>query len=48
MLNNISWIIIIFLLLVIKYCILQPIEDKKKYKENEKEDELFNQINKLD
>lgn len=48
MISNFGWIIIIFILLIVKFGILQPLEDKKKYKENAKKDEeLFNHINKL-
>lgn len=48
MISYIGWIIIIFILLIIKFAIIVPLEDKKKYKENAKKDEeLFNRINKI-
>lgn len=36
MISNFSWIIIILILLIVKFGILQPLEDKRKYKERAK------------
>ena len=48
MISTIGWLTILFVLFILKVCVMQLLEDKKNYKERENEEKIFNQINKLD